>query len=201
MKKQKLIRIFDHQAVQYDKKREGVKLQMMRQKLLRHAQGEVLELAVGAGANFPFYPQGVKVTALDFSQAMLDKAERRARQFQVDAKFICTDIEEMNFEEHSFNTLVSTLSLCSYENPLKLLNKMIRWCRSDGEILLLEHGISSIGIISTLQKTINPLYHRSFGCHQTRNILQLIQASGMKIISVDSYWMNLVHLARLKPKM
>ncbi len=199
MEKQKLMRIFDNQASQYENKREGVKLRMMRQQLLRHANGEVLELAVGTGANFPFYPLGVKVTAIDFSHAMIAKAERRARQLQVNAKFICSDIEEMNFEDHTFNTVVSTLSLCSYANPLMLLSRINRWCKPDGEVLLLEHGVSSNPIISTLQKSINPLYHRVYGCHQTRNILELIQESGMNIITADSSWMNTVHLVRLKP--
>jgi ubiquinone/menaquinone biosynthesis C-methylase UbiE len=44
---------------------------MWRRRLLQEVEGKVLELAVGAGANFPFYPQDVDITAVDFSQQIL----------------------------------------------------------------------------------------------------------------------------------
>ncbi|MOA09898.1 hypothetical protein D3C78_1297590 [compost metagenome] len=54
----------------------------------------MLELAVGTGANFPFYPQEVKITATDFSEAMLEKAQRAAKYYRLKADFICSDIED-----------------------------------------------------------------------------------------------------------
>ncbi|WP_052339642.1 class I SAM-dependent methyltransferase [Gorillibacterium massiliense] len=77
MEKAKRIRIFDKQADQYDKSRESLQQKLWRQHLIAHAKGRVLELAVGAGANFPFYPPSVRITAADFSSAMLDKAPSR----------------------------------------------------------------------------------------------------------------------------
>lgn len=54
MDTERLIRIFDRQATDYDRKRDDPKQRRWRQKLIGSAKGEVLELAVGAGANFPF---------------------------------------------------------------------------------------------------------------------------------------------------
>ncbi|MCL6604993.1 MAG: hypothetical protein K6T94_19185 [Paenibacillus sp.] len=71
MEKQELIRIFDKQATQYEKKREDPKQKRWRQHLLSHAKGEVHVLSVRAGANFPFYPSEIKVTATVFSEVML----------------------------------------------------------------------------------------------------------------------------------
>jgi ubiquinone/menaquinone biosynthesis C-methylase UbiE len=192
--------IFDKQAAQYAKRREDPKQKRFRQRLLSHAKGEVLELAVGAGANFPFYPPGVKVTATDFSEAMLEKARRAAKLYQIDADFICADIEEMNFSDHSFDTIVSTLSFCSYDNPLMVLDKINRWCRPYGRILLIEHGISSNLAVSAIQKALNPLLYRVYGCHHTRNILGLLRESGIKIDKAESYWLNMVHLIWAKPR-
>ena len=81
---------------------------------------------------------------------------------------------------HSFDTIVSTLSLCSYKNPLNLLEKLNRWCKPDGTILLLEHGIGSNILVTTLQRALNPLLYRIYGCHQTRDILGLVRESGMQ---------------------
>jgi ubiquinone/menaquinone biosynthesis C-methylase UbiE len=200
MEKQKLIRIFDRQAIQYDKKREDPKQSRWRQNLLSHAKGEVLELGVGTGANFPFYPLEVKITATDFSVVMIEKAQRAAKHHGLNADFICSDIEEMNFPDQSFDTIVSTLSLCSYNNPLMVLDKINRWCRPDGKILFMEHGISSNLMASAIQKTLNPLLYRVYGCHHTRDIQGLITESGIKIDKVESYWLNMVHLIWAKPK-
>lgn len=200
MEKQKLIQIFDKQATQYEKKREGPNQKRWRQQLLRHAKGEVLELAVGAGANFPFYPPEVKVTAADFSAAMLEKAKLAAKHHRVDCDFLCSDIEEMNFSDQSFDTVVSTLSFCSYDQPLMVLEKINRWCKPNGQILLMEHGISTNLAVSAVQKALNPLFYRVSGCHQTRNILGLVRESGLKVEKVESYWTNMVHLIWAKPK-
>lgn len=200
MEKQKLIRIFDKQATQYEKKREDAKQKRWRQHLLSHANGEVLELAVGAGANFPFYPPEVKVTATDFSEAMLEKAKRAAKHHRIDGDFICSDIEEMNFSDQSFDTIVSTLSFCSYDNPLMVLDKINRWCKPNGQILFMEHGISSNLAVSAVQKALNPLLYRVYGCHHTRDIVGLVRESGIKIDKVESYWLNMVHLIWAKPR-
>lgn len=200
MEKQKLIRIFDKQAAQYEKKREDPQQRRWREQLLSHAKGEVLELAVGAGANFPYYPPDVQLTATDFSEAMLGKARRAAKHHHINGVFVCSDIEEMSFPDHSFDTIVSTLSFCSYENPLMVLDRVNHWCRPDGQILFMEHGISSNPAISTVQKVLNPLLYRVYGCHHTRNILGLIRESGLKINKVDSYWLNMVHLIWASPK-
>ncbi|MUG68439.1 methyltransferase domain-containing protein [Paenibacillus campinasensis] len=200
MEKQKLIRIFDKQATQYEIKREGSKLKHWRQHLLQHAKGEVLELAVGAGANFPFYPSNVKVTAADFSEAMLEKATRSAKHLPYYVDFLCSDIEEMDFPDQSFDTIVSTLSFCSYDHPAMLLDKVNRWCRRNGQVLFMEHGISSNLAFSAVQKTLNPLLYRVYGCHHTRDIIRLIRKSDLKINKVESYWLNSVHLIWASPK-
>ncbi|UQZ37241.1 class I SAM-dependent methyltransferase [Paenibacillus sp. PK3_47] len=200
MEKQKQIHIFDKQAARYDRRKEGTEQNRWRQLLVSQAKGEVLELAVGAGANFPFYPPGVKVTAADFSGAMLEKARRSAQRHGIQASFVTADIEELNFPDHAFDTIVSTLSFCSYDHPLQVLNKVKRWCKPNGQILLMEHGISSNPAVSALQKALNPLLHRVYGCHYTRDMLELIRESGLEMVKVESYWLNMVHLIWARPR-
>ncbi|WNS44696.1 class I SAM-dependent methyltransferase [Paenibacillus sp. MMS20-IR301] len=199
MDKQKLIRIFDKQARQYDGKREDPSQQRWRKQLISHAKGDVLELAVSIGANFPFYPREVRITAADFSEAMLTKARQAAQRYQLNADCICADIEELDFPAHSFDTVVSTLSMCSYKHPLEVLSKLNRWCKPGGTILLMEHGISSKFMVAIALKALNPLLYRIYGCHHTRDILGLVRESGMQIDKTEAYWQNMVHLIWAKP--
>lgn len=106
----------------------------------------------------------------------------------------------MSFADQSFDTIVSTLSFCSYNNPLMVLDKINRWCKPDGKILFMEHGISSNLMASATQKAFNPLLYRVYGCHYTRDILGLMEESGIKIDKVESYWLNMVHLIWGRPK-
>lgn len=201
MDKQKLVRIFDRQAKTYASKKEQPVQQRLRRNLIGHATGDVLELAVGTGANFPFYPREVRITAADFSGAMIERARKAAIRHQLNADFTCEDIENLNFPDHSFDTIVSTLSFCSYNNPLEMLDKLNRWCKPDGTILLMEHGISSNFLVSTAQKALNPLIYRIYGCHQTRDIMGLIRESGICIDRVESYSLNMVHLIWARPQL
>lgn len=199
MEKEALIRVFDRQAKQYATKQEPKSQQQWRRKLLQEAKGEVLELAVGAGANFPFYPPGVHVTATDFSKEMLMKARRTAVEYGVVAEFKQADIETLEFADHSFDTIVSTLSFCSYENPVQVLNNLQRWCKPDGKILFMEHGISSNRVLAVAQKLFDPLLYRMVGCHHTRNIPNLIRDSGLAVTKIESHWIDMVHLIWTKP--
>jgi len=197
--KARQIRIFDRQAAQYGRRKENETLGRWRSELISAARGEVLELAVGAGANFRHYPPGVRVTAADFSPKMLEKAREAASAARLDAEFILSDIEKLNFPDGSFDTIVSTLSFCSYEDPMGVLKKLRRWCKPEGTLLFLEHGISSHAVVAFGQRLLNPLLFRTIGCHHTRDIPRMIEESGMKIARKETYMLKMVHLLRAKP--
>ena len=167
MNQDKLIRIFDKQANGYEKRRKNQSQAKWREKLLSSAKGKVLEVAVGAGANFQFYPRGVEVTAVDFSGEMLKKAKSAAIEEDV--------------------------------NPTIILNLMNKWCKPDGQILLLEHGKSSNALIGYLQTMLNPLNRKVIGCEIDRDILRIIESSSVQIDRIEHYLMNMVHVVWAKP--
>jgi ubiquinone/menaquinone biosynthesis C-methylase UbiE len=199
MDKTRLIRTFDRQAKQYEKKRLQGSEKVWRRKLLQEVEGRVLELAVGAGANIPFYPQHVDITAVDFSQQMLNRAKQAGDEYELNIDFILSDIETIEFDDESFDTIISTLSLCGYEDPSRLLNQLNKWCKNSGQILLLEHGISANPVLSSIQKMIDPLAYKIAGCHQTRNILDLMEKSDLTVTKTESHWLGIVHLIWAKP--
>ncbi|WP_231597602.1 class I SAM-dependent methyltransferase [Bacillus sp. SA1-12] len=103
----------------YENYRSNQKLAGLRKKLIKSAYGKVLEVGVGAGANFPYYNRNnVEVTGVDFSSEMIKSAKRTASIFQIKAEFIHEDINELKLEHNSFDCIVSTLSLCSYLTQL-----------------------------------------------------------------------------------
>lgn len=199
MNKDRIIKTFDKQAKIYEKRRRTRSDRKWRERLLTSTRGEVLEVGVGAGANFPYYPQGLRVTGVDFSEEMLKKAEEAAIEEGIEAQFILSDVESFSCEENSFDTIISTLSLCGYENPTKVLNSFNKWCRPDGNILLLEHGKSSNKMIGSIQTMLNPIHRKIAGCHLNRDMLHVIEQSNIHIGRMEHYLTGMVHLVWAKP--
>lgn len=199
MDKQKLIRKFDRQARMYERQRKKDNLGNWRRQLLQQAEGNVLELAVGAGANFAYYSPNVQVTAVDISPQMLEKAKGAAKEQGIYTEFMLSDIEALDFPENSFDTIVSTLSFCGYEHPIQMFNKLQRWCKPQGRILLMEHGISFNPVLAFFQKVIDPVHYKLIGCHQKREMLRLIQDSKLEIQKVESHWKGIFHLIWATP--
>ncbi|SER03347.1 class I SAM-dependent methyltransferase [Piscibacillus halophilus] len=164
MNRQRLIHKFDKQAKKYDERRNNDFAYKYRKRIFQEAEGKVLEVAIGSGLNFPFYSRDVKLTGLDFSQEMLKVAQNAAKNFPFEATFMKDDVESIEFNANSFDTIVSSASLCAYQEPVNVLNNFQKWCKPEGKILLLEHGISTNKTVAWLQKFLDPLALKLVGC-------------------------------------
>jgi ubiquinone/menaquinone biosynthesis C-methylase UbiE len=174
-----------------------------RRRLLKNASGRLLEVAVGTGSNFRFYQPFVEVTAVDFSGVLIDIAKKNAARCNIKADFIQSDVEMLDFREDSFDTIVSTLSLCSYDDPLKVLHNFNRWCRPEGEILLLEHGLSSNrflrGFINPVLNMLNPLCMKYMGDNINADIMKTVKLSGLRIEEIRIFLFGTHYMIKAKP--
>lgn len=173
-----------------------------RKQLLSHAKGNILEVEVGTGNNFKYYPDGVSITATDISARMLDKAKVEAEKRNRKAKFINASIEELQLEKHSFDTIVSTFSLSAYQNPALVLSLFNTWCKADGVILLLEYGLSRYDVVNWMQRKWGSYYYRRTGNHINRDMLAMITGSKLRVKRVEVKYAGIVYLvwAALKPR-
>jgi len=191
---QRNVRIFDKQANAYERRRRSLQQAKERSRLLKSAYGNVLEASVGAGNNFPFYPSGVHVTAVDFSPKMIEKARISSKECNIAADFITHDLEHLDFDAKFFDTIVSTLSLCAYQNPEHVLKKFGQWIKPGGNILLLEHGMSTNSVCAWMQNRLDKISVKFFGCHQNRDILKLVREAGIEIVHMERRMFNMVYL-------
>ncbi|WP_316570178.1 class I SAM-dependent methyltransferase [Neobacillus sp. YIM B06451] len=195
------IQLFDKQVKRYAKPlKENSSEYRLRKNLLGSANGDILELSVGAGTNFIFYPKNAKITAVDFSPSMIGHARLKASQERLNVEFITANVEEADLEAGQYDTVISTLSLCSYPNPEKVLERMAHWVRPDGQILLMEHGISTNPVYAWLQNKANPFLLKKFGCNHNRDIVKLVEASPVRVKKAESFWLNSLHLIWASPR-
>ncbi|AZS15760.1 class I SAM-dependent methyltransferase [Paenibacillus lutimineralis] len=195
MNKQKLIRKFDKQSALYEENTRKRMLKEWRQHLIEGIYGDVLEIAVGTGANFPYYDMtSVRLTAADFSPMMLKRAAGIADELQMQVNFIESDIEKLQLPGQSFDGIVSTLSLCGYDDPVQVLRNIKRWCRPGGQIRLMEHGLGSNILLQSAQHVVNPIARKISGCHWNRDIVQMVKDSSLQIERMERHWGGMIHL-------
>lgn len=177
---------FDKQVKKYEKLRDKFdKFYQFRKHLLQDVRGSVLEIAIGPGFNFDFYTDISKLTALDLSPKMLESAKTKWQNVSpIEGEFIVGALEGIQFPDNTFDSIVSTCSLCAYDDSVEVLNIVSKWCKPDGKIYLLEHGLSDNIVMRFFQHIFEPIHHRLLGCHCNRNIKEIINKSNLEILSL-----------------
>ncbi len=199
---QEIKAIYDRLATQYDRRErllEWLLLRRHRRKLLSRARGEVLEVAIGTGLNLPFYPPECSISGTDLSPVMLQLAQRRAERLRRVVRLQEMDTQQLAFADESFDTVVSTLALCTVIDPLRALGEMARVTRPQGQLLLFEHGRCRYGTIARWQDRLTPHQVLRFGCHLNRNVLALVQAADLQIIWRESHLGGMLRLIQAIP--
>jgi ubiquinone/menaquinone biosynthesis C-methylase UbiE len=97
---------------------------------------------VGTGANFPYYPGNLAVTAIDFSRGILGQAQRRAAQLGFPVELVEMDVQSLAFPDSFFDTVVATCVFCTVPDPRRGLGEIRRVLKRGGRLLMAEHVLS-----------------------------------------------------------
>jgi ubiquinone/menaquinone biosynthesis C-methylase UbiE len=156
-----------------------------RQWACSQAQGEVLEIAVGTGRNLAHYPAGTRLTGIELSSEMLAIARRRATDLGIDVQLRRGDAQALEFADHSFDTVVITLALCTIPDDRGAVREVRRVLRPGGKLVLLEHVRSPATPVRAVQRLVDPLSVRFEGDHLVRDPLDYLAAEGLEIEAVQ----------------
>jgi ubiquinone/menaquinone biosynthesis C-methylase UbiE len=158
-----------------------------------------LEVAVGTGKNLRFYPRGSRVVALDLSREMLKVARKRAAKLPINVSFLLADAEALPFSTESFDTIVSSLSSCTFPDPMIAFRQMARVCKPSGRIFLLEHGRSSQDWLARFQEHYADRFAKPLGCHWNREPLELAREANLKVVNAWRGFLGVFHLIEAQP--
>jgi ubiquinone/menaquinone biosynthesis C-methylase UbiE len=182
--------IYEKEAPRYDRTMgffERLLFKDARRWVCSQADGEVLELAVGTGLNLPHYPDGVRLTGIELSPAMLERARDRAGELGRDVDLRLGDATALEFGEESFDTVVCTFSLCTIPDDAAAVGEAWRVLRPGGRLLLAEHVRSPNRIIRGGQRLLDPLAIRFQGDHLAREPLDHLRAKGFEVEQLERY--------------
>lgn len=165
---------------------EGLFFKNWRKKLWAKVDGHhILEVGVGTGKNFDYYPADAQITAIDFSPAMLRQAIHKKARKTVCVDLNLMDVQSLDFADNSFDTVIGSFVFCSVPLPLKGLKELHRVCKPGGQVLLLEHVLSSKPVLAKVMNFINPVIVALVGANINRNTVKNVKACGFTLVRVD----------------
>ncbi len=162
-----------------------------REKIIPLASGNVLEIGVGSGLNLPFYTSKVKtLTAIDPSKELWKRTQINIEKLPFDFKFLIASAENIPENDHSFDCVVITYTLCTIPNLKLAFSEIKRVLKPNGKLLFCEHGKAPEKGIQKYQNIINPFWKRiGGGCNLNRNIPALIEENGFTISKLETMYL------------
>jgi phosphatidylethanolamine/phosphatidyl-N-methylethanolamine N-methyltransferase len=165
---------------------EGLFFKNWRKRLWAKVDGHhILEVGVGTGKNFDYYPAEARITAIDFSQEMLKQAAHKKARKNISVELDLMDAQSLSFADNSFDTVIGSFVFCSVPLPIKGLKELYRVCKPGGQVLLLEHVLSSNRVLAKAMNFINPAIVALVGANINRNTVKNIKACGFASVRVD----------------
>ncbi|PMB27147.1 class I SAM-dependent methyltransferase [Fischerella thermalis] len=160
-----------------------------RQEVLANVEGEVLEIGFGSGVNLSYYPEHIhKIITVDVNPGIHALAQKRIQASSITVDHHILSGENLPMADHTFNSVVSTWTLCSIENVEQALKEIYRVLKPGGRFFFIEHGLSNEPNVQVWQNRLTPLQKIiAGGCHLNRNIRQLLE-NQFDTVSLEEFY-------------
>jgi ubiquinone/menaquinone biosynthesis C-methylase UbiE len=168
-------------------------IRYVRKQIIPLAQGKVLEIGVGSGANFIHYnPLRVsKIFALEPNPGMIQLAERLLHRTELNVEFIDLPGESIPLEDDAIDTVVSTFTLCTIPGIVETVQGLRRVLKPNGVLIFFELGLAPDPSVQNWQRRLEPVIHCVFqGLYLTRNIPSLIEQGGFRIEQMEMGYLS-----------
>jgi len=162
------------------------KMDNERAHLMPQANGQVLELGAGTGANFAFYGDQLgTLWALEPELPLLARAETVLNQLPAEQakkiRLLCGDGHHLPFAENSLDTVICCLVLCTVPKPEQMLREIRRVLKPEGKLLVFEHVAAQDDSprLQRWQNRLNPVWRPlACGCELNRPTRRTIEQAG-----------------------
>ena len=165
----------------------------------QQARGRVLDVACGTGTNAQYVPDATEYVGIDVSVDMLDQAAANVDWLSRGENLREMDAQDLTFEDDSFETVISSLSTCTFPDPVAALSEMGRVCAPDGRILLLEHGRSSVGPVARFQDWRADAHFEKHSCRWNQEPLDIVAESPLTVVESSSALFGIITAIEARP--
>lgn len=175
------------------KRTEHIRYGVYKQSLFSKATGKIMLVAAGTGADFKYFAEGTDVTAIDFSPKMVERATEEAKKSRADIKVVEADVTDLNFEDKSFDSVVTSCTFCSVPEPVKGLKEVRRILKDDGKMFMFEHVRPTNFFLGVMMDIMNPVA-KMFGPTINRRTADNVTKAGFRITREYNVYLDMVKL-------
>lgn len=151
----------------------------------------VLEVGVGTGLSLPMYPASVRITGIDLSHEMLERARTRvARHALANVEGLLEmDAEAMSFADASFDKVVAMYVVSVTDRPAQLLHELQRVCKPQGDIFIVNHVRSDNPVVGAVERSL-ARFANQLGFHPDFELRSLVNGSFRveHVSSINFFW-------------
>lgn len=159
---------------------EKYALGKIRKELISQAQGRVLEIGIGSGANYPHYDFN-KITNIIGTDIKSFSTLNNKKLNKIE--YIECSAQNLPFDNNSFDTVITTLVMCSVSDVEIALAEIKRVIKPTGKYLFIEH-IRPHNYLGSILNIFNVLWKRNpFGCQINKKTDILIDKAGFRVVS------------------
>lgn len=161
-----------------------------RRRVCAGLHGDVVEIGFGSGLNIPFYPDAVtSVRGVEPADLGWKLAQKRLAATQIPVERAGLDGQSLPFEDNTFDSALSTFTLCTIPDVTSALAELHRVLKPGGTFRFVEHGLAPDESVRAWQRRLEPIQKRACGgCHLTRDIAGLIGDAGFEITELDVFY-------------
>ena len=153
---------------------EKGELGRLRDEVVGGARGAVLEIGAGTGLNLRRYHDVERLVASEPEEPMRRRLLGRVGAATVPVEVVAAPAESLPFDDGEFDTVVSTLVLCSVDDPVAAVREVRRVLKPGGRFVFLEHG-GGEGKRAEWQRRLDGVWSAvNAGCHLTRNVADIL---------------------------
>lgn len=162
----------------------------LRERVCAGLSGEVVEVGFGSGLNIPYYPDAVNgVAAVEPSDLGWKLAAKRLETSAVPIERAGLDGQSLPFADESFDTALTTWTMCTIPNAVGALQELRRVLKPGGTLHFLEHGLAPDQKVQRWQRRFDPLEKRlAGGCTFTRPVATMLSQAGFTITDIDVFY-------------
>jgi len=160
---------------------------------------KVLEIGIGTGLSFQYYPEETKVVGIDISPDMLKLAKKKIEKDKKNLKYVTQmNGEQLSFPDNLFDKVVAMYVISVTQDPEKLINEMKRVCKENGDIYIVNHFSCKDDnlLVKVLEKALMPV-SKILGWKPYFPILEFNKYANLNIkeiskVNMFNYW-NIIH--------
>lgn len=144
---------------------------------------KALLVGIGTGADLPLLPDGVEITGIDLSEAMLSRARHTARRRGQIADLRQGDARSLPFADRQFDAVILTLILSVVPEPRRCLAEALRVLRPGGQIAVFDKFLPDGKRRPSFLRRVLNILTRAFGTDINRRFEEIAAKQECALVS------------------